>query len=120
VLQAIEGLPSGVIGFRAEGKVTSDDYAQTLAPAVRQEIAAGRKLRLLLELGPDFEGYDIGAMFADAKMGIEDFKSFEKLAVVTDNSMFRTGVEMFARLMPAAVQVFSVADVGAAKTWISA
>jgi hypothetical protein len=119
VLQPIEGVADGVIALRAEGKVSRDDYQNVLAPAVAAVRASGRKVRLLLELADDFDGYDLGGMFADAKMGMDDFNSFEKLALVTDNSMFRATVETFARFMPAAVQVFSVTDLEAAKTWVA-
>jgi hypothetical protein len=119
VLQPIECVPGNVIALRAEGKVSAEDYQSVLAPAVARVRASGTKVRLLLELGDDFNGYDLGGMFSDAKMGMDDFNSFEKLALVTDNDIFRATVETFARFMPAAAQVFGVADLETAKSWVS-
>jgi hypothetical protein len=109
-----------VIALRAVGKVTADDYRTVLEPEVERVTRAGGKVRLYLELGPEFDGYDFGGLMADAHLGVSDARSFERLALVTDSALIRDAVGLFAGLMPGAVKVFSVDQSDAARSWISA
>jgi hypothetical protein len=119
VFEPIQGLPADIIGLRAVGQVTGDDYAKVLVPAVDRATSEGRKVRLLLELGPSFEGFDPGAMLADAGVGIRDFGAFERLAVVTDSDWIRRGINLFGPFIPGDVRVFGTNDDAAARAWIS-
>jgi hypothetical protein len=120
MFEPIEGLPGDVIALRAVGQVTGEDYAEVLVPAVDRATAEGRKVRLLIELGPSFDGLDPGAVLADAGVGIRDFNAFERLAVVTDSDWIRRGIHLFGPLIPGDVRVFGIEDGTAARTWISA
>lgn len=120
MFQPLDGYAENVIALKAVGKVNADDYASVLAPAVARAAASGGKVRMLLELGQDFDGYDLGGVLADAKLGAADFRSFEKIAVVTDNDLFTHAIRIFAPMIPGAVQVFSVAQYDDARAWVSA
>jgi hypothetical protein len=119
MLEPIEGLPDGVVGLRAVGRVTGDDYTTVLVPAVDKATVGGRKARLLLDLGDAFEGYDPTAVAADAGVGIEHFRSFERVAVVTDTDWIRRAIDLFGPLIPGDVMVFLVADGARARDWVS-
>jgi hypothetical protein len=119
VFEPIEGLPEGVVGLRAVGRVTGDDYRTVLVPAVDEATTGGHKARLLLELGDGFEGYDPSAMTADAGIGIEHFRSFERVAVVTEADWVRRAIHLFGPLIPGDVRVYPVAEEAAARDWIS-
>lgn len=119
MLELIEGFGDQVIAVRAGGKVSADEYRNVLAPAVARAMASGKPVSMLLELGDDFEVYDLGAMFTDAGVGANNLKSFDKFAFVTDNDMFQSAVNMFAPYMPGAVHVFGVAEMESARAWIS-
>jgi hypothetical protein len=119
MLEPIEGLPSGVIALRARGHVTGADYASVLGPAVEQATAAGERARLLLVLGQGFEGYDPGAMLADAEVGARHWRSFERIAVVSDTDWVRHAIHLFGPLIPAEVRVFHEAEEATAMAWIT-
>ena len=34
MIRVLDGMPDGVVGFTASGKLTTDDYAQVLVPAI--------------------------------------------------------------------------------------
>ena len=119
MFERIDGLPDGVVGLRAVGRVTGDDYRTVLVPAVDAATAGGHKARLLLELGEAFEGYDPSAMAADAGIGLEHFRSFERLAVVTGADWVRRAIHLFGSLIPGEVRVFPVTEASAARDWIS-
>jgi hypothetical protein len=119
MLEPIEGLPDGVIGVRAVGRVTADDYTTVLAPAIEHATQGGQKVRLLLDLGDGFEGYDASGMLADAGLGMEHLHSFEKVAVVTDADWIRRGIQMFGSLIPGEVRDYPSTDGAAAREWIA-
>jgi hypothetical protein len=73
---------------------------------------------LLLELGDGFEGYDPGAILADATVGGGHLGSFERIAVVTDAEWIRRAIQLFGGLIPGDVRLFSVAERTAARDWI--
>lgn len=120
MFEPIEGVPGHVVALRAVGKVTGEDYASVLVPAVDAAKAGGGKVRLLLELGEAFEGYDASAIAADAGVGIGHFSDFERVAVVTDVELLRTAIHLFAPLIPGEVHVYPLAEGAEARTWISA
>jgi hypothetical protein len=119
MFEPIEGLPDGVVGLRAVGRVTGDDYKAVLVPEIDRAAAGGRKARLLLELGQGFEGFDPSAVAADAGVGIEHFRSFERVAVVTDADWVRRAIHLFGPMIPGDVRVYAVGDGAVARDWIS-
>jgi SpoIIAA-like len=70
MIEPIEGAPEGVLAFRASGKVEESDYDNVLRPAIERATEAGKKLRLVYELGPEFERMTAGATWEDTKLGM--------------------------------------------------
>ncbi|MCW5772445.1 MAG: STAS/SEC14 domain-containing protein [Rhodospirillaceae bacterium] len=119
MITEMKDLPKGTVGFAAAGKVTDADYRDVLIPAIESALKDGGKLRLLYLLGPEFDGYAPSAMWDDTLFGARHFFDFAKIACVTDNETYATLVRSFGFLMPAAVRVFAVKDLDAAKAWLA-
>jgi hypothetical protein len=103
----------------AVGKVTDDDYEKVLTPAVKEKLAAHGKIRYIYVLGHEFEGWTLGGMWEDAKLGGSDLRAWEKVAVVTDKDWVRHAVNAFGWMIPGDVRVFEVAALEEAKDWAS-
>lgn len=116
--QVIAGLPDGVIGVEAKGEISASDYTDVLDPLIAAAGEAG-KVRLLFVTSDDLEGYTGGAAWQDAKLGIEHFTSFEKVAVVTDNDRLEKAVKALGWLMPGEVKVFDDDDQDDAVKWLA-
>ena len=69
MIEQIAGLPPGTLGFRASGQVTATDYERVVVPDIEAAFAVNRKLRLLYHIGPEFTGFEPGAMWEDAMLG---------------------------------------------------
>ena len=119
MIELIEGLGTGVVGARAVGEITAEDYESTLIPAVDAALAVSERIRMLYVLGSEFEGYEAEAALDDARMGLQHWSDFERIAVVTDNGSYRTAIKGFGFLMPGEVRVYSVDELDAAKDWIT-
>lgn len=119
MITLIEGLPSNVVGIRAQGTVHSADYQAVLDPAVAGALAEHDSIRLLYVLGPDFDGYSGGAMWADTKLGVSTWSAWQRIAVVTGHRAYADGVRAMGWMLPAEVKVFDEDALDEARAWIS-
>jgi len=119
MIKCMQGLPAGVIGFEASGKVSGHDYESVLMPAVEAATAEGGKLHLLYLLGPGFDGYEFGAIWDDTKVGLRHLGAWQKIALVSDVEWMRNAVKVFGFALPGEMRVFSVAELEQAKTWLA-
>ena len=119
MIAQIEGLPAGTLGFRAHGQVTAADYENVIVPDVEAAFALNRKLRLLYVTAEDFTGFDPGAMWDDAKLGMRHFSSWERIALVTDVGWLRTAATAFSFAVPAQFRLFHGAELAEATQWVT-
>ncbi|MFL6177645.1 MAG: STAS/SEC14 domain-containing protein [Ornithinibacter sp.] len=118
MIRVVDGLPDGVLGFEASGTLTARDYSEVLAPALDAASAGGGRIRVLLEFTGDFHGMEGGAVWQDVKMGISDWKAWERIALVTDHAWMRDGLTMFAWAVPGEVRAFPAGGRTAALDWL--
>lgn len=120
---AIEVLPESagnVLGVRARGKLTALDYEELWIPKILTLIEAHGTVRLLLHLGEDFEGWELGAAWDDAKFGFRHQDKCEKIAVVGGSSWIERGTRLFAHVLKGEVRTFPAEELAAAWEWIKA
>lgn len=119
MMNLIKDLPENVVGVSAKGKVNAEDYKQVLIPAVEEALKKRNKVRFYYELGSEFTGMEIGAMWEDFTFGMGHLKNWERIAVVTDNEWIKHSVQAFGFMLPCPVKVFADKDAPAAKAWIA-
>jgi len=120
MIDLIKGLPSNVVGLSAHGLVTENDYRDVLIPAVENALKLHDKIRIYYEIGPNFTGFDLRAVFADIRIGAGRLFHWEKIAIVTDVPWIRDSARLFSFLIPAQIHTFDTADILKAKAWIVA
>jgi hypothetical protein len=120
MIDLIEGLPDNVVGLSAHGLVTEEDYRTVVIPAVENALKRHDKIRVLYEIGPNFTGFDLGAMFADVRIGTARLFHWERIALVTDVPWIRDSARLFSFLIPAQIRTFDTAEAEEAKRWIAA
>jgi hypothetical protein len=119
MIEVMTDLPERVLGLKASGEVTAEDYRTVLVPAVEEQLTRHEKVRLLYVFGDEFKGYTGGAAWEDAKVGMKHLTSFERVAVVTDVDWIENTIKAFGFAVPGEVRVFDDDDLGAARQWIS-
>jgi hypothetical protein len=121
MVERIEQMPTGTIGFKVVKELTGDDYRETIEPVLKEAAEAG-EVRLLFEIDDGF-GMDAGAVIEDAKTGLKlglgHLKAWKRTAVVTDVDWIRKGIKAFGFMTPGEVKVFGPAELGAAKVWVA-
>ena len=118
MIELIEGLPEGVVGIEAVGKVTSEDYDLVVAPAVERALAANERIRLLHVIGNRVESHTAEALWEDATLGLANVRSIERIAVVTDLVHFRALVRGAGWALPGELKLFSIAERAEAIDWV--
>jgi hypothetical protein len=119
MIEMLQDLPDNALGFVAKGTVTANDYETVIIPAVEALFTQQDKVRLLYHLGPDFSGFEAGAMWDDMKIGMKHLSGWERIAVVSDTAWVRTGVKVFGLVIPGQVRVFHDSELAEAKQWIA-
>ncbi len=119
----IEVLPQShgnTMVLKATGKLTDQDYKDTLIPNLESIIRKHGKARLLLDISEDFQGWEAAAMWDDARFGVAHRKDFEKLGVIGGPRWIEWGLKLGGLLISAEVKCFSSSEHGQALSWISA
>ena len=119
MIRLLGDMPPGVLGFEAVDDVEKEDYEDVLVPAIEAYVKNHDKVRALIVLGPEFEGFEGGAMWDDAKLGLRKV-GWERLAVVTDHGHIRKLINTFKFMIPGDVKTFELAELDNAKTWVGA
>jgi hypothetical protein len=117
VITQLHNMPTGTIGFRATGTVTSQDYETVLVPALTAAAQAG-PVRLLYVIDDDLDSYTAGAMWSDTRLWAGHRDAWERVAVATDVDWVEKAVKAFGWLMPGRIRVFDDDEVDQAKLWL--
>jgi hypothetical protein len=118
VLEPIDGLADGIIGMRAVGTFSVEDYLDTIEPEVDRIEAAHARLRLLLHLGPQFDGFGEGE-WGELTKELRH-TPFHRGAVVTDDGAIRTGVALLRWALHGDVRSFANREFDKAAAWVAA
>jgi hypothetical protein len=122
VVEQLSDLPDGVLGFRASGKITREEYDEMMKP-IYAALERGEKLNIYFELAEDFHGLDGGALWEDLKaaasVGLKHRSSWQKTALVTDKDWIRRGASLFGSVAPGELRLFEPDETAEARAWIA-
>jgi hypothetical protein len=122
MIEVIEEMPPGTLGFRATGKLSRSDYTDVAIPPLRDAVQRGEKVRMLYQIGPDFHGIEPGAIGqeikADLGLGIAHLSAWERTALVSDEGWLAHVSGALGWIMPGEYKLFGLAELDAAKEWL--
>lgn len=122
MIERVGDLPAGVLGFRASGKITRDEYREMMKP-IYEALERGEKLNIYFELAGDFHGLDLDALWEDMKagvsVGLKHRSSWQRMGLVTDKDWIRYPAAAFGPLAPGELRVFDPAETDRAKAWVA-
>lgn len=73
-----------IIVLQANGTLTACDYTETFLPLFEHVKNTHPEVRLLITFAPDFEGFEVGALWEDMKFGVQHANDFHRVAIVGD------------------------------------
>ena len=109
---------AGILEFTLGGKVRGRDYEEVLVPAIEAALERHPRLRMLAVFDESFEGYDLGAAWDDAKLGIRHWNVWERIAVATDTRWLRDTVGAAGFLVSCPIRTFDLDEVDDARRWL--
>jgi hypothetical protein len=122
VIERLDGMPVGTVGFRAAGEIEDDDYEKVLVPELRRALEAGGGLRTLYVI-EDLDEIEPGALWADTKLGfdlgVRHHDAWVRSAIVTDIHWMARATRLFAWMIPGEARVFPLAELEQAKAWVA-
>ncbi|MCA9710565.1 MAG: STAS/SEC14 domain-containing protein [Myxococcales bacterium] len=118
MLEALTDLPPGIVGVRATGTVTKDDYEAVLEPLFARARREGHRVKFVYQFAPEFDHFTPGAAWEDARMGVGALRLLEGCAVVGDVGWIRESVRMVGFLAPCPVRTFGSGELAAAVEWL--
>jgi hypothetical protein len=104
MIERLDDMPPGTVGFRAAGEIEADDYEDVLVPELRRALERGDGLRTLYVID-DLEEIEPGALWADSKLGfdlgVRHHDAWVRSAIVTDIDWMARATRLFAWMIPA-------------------
>ena len=119
MMELIPDLPDHVVGVKATGRVTAEDYEQVLVPAIEEKLRDHEKINLIYRVDEHFESFSPGAMWDDAKTGLSHLAAWNRVAGVTDLDWLRKVLEAFGFFWRGHIRVFPNAEYDQALAWVS-
>ncbi len=122
VVERVSDLPAGVLGFRASGKISRDEYVGMMEP-IYATLERAEKLSIYFELAGDFDGLALGALWEDMKaagsVGLKHRSAWQRMALVTDKDWIRHAAAAFGPLAPGELRLFDPDDTAQARAWVA-
>ena len=118
MIAELDGLPAGVIGFEASGKIAAEDYRDVVLPALERAARSG-DVRFVIVMR-DFDGISGGAIWQDLRVGFEHLRSWKRIALVTDIEWMQHMTSLFGWMTPGEIRHFPLAQRDEAIAWAAA
>jgi hypothetical protein len=121
MFEKIPDVPGGIDAFRVVGTLTRDDYQQTVEPLLDEARREDRHLRLLLQFGPEFEGFTAGAVWGKTETWLQFpalLRMIDGYAIVSDLRWMREWIHLVGFLMPFPLRVFGNDQRDEASAWL--
>jgi hypothetical protein len=119
MIEHLQNLPKNIVGFKATGEITEEDFTKTIMPKVQELIDKTNQLNYMLILETPLGNFTIGAWMKDAMMGLKHLTKWNRTAIVSDTSAIRNFTDFFSFLMPGEYKGFEHQDLQNAIDWVS-
>jgi hypothetical protein len=120
MLEILPASQKDVLAVKATGKLTDKDYQEVLIPRLEALIQEYGKVKCLVLFDENFQGWELGALWDDAKFGLRHRNDFSKVAVVGGARWIEWGVKVFSPFMGGEVKTFPPDELSQAIDWIKA
>jgi hypothetical protein len=117
MLEVMPASTDTFLAVRATEKLTAADYETVFIPELSRRIEAAGSVSTLVYLDEGFEGWELGAMWDDAKFGIQHCRDFDRVAVVGAAAWMEWGAKISGAFMPGEVQTFPMDELEDAIDW---
>lgn len=119
MITKLNSTPSNMVGFRATGKVTIEDFENVVIPAVNELVARTNELNYLMVIDTDLKNFTIGAWWQDAFMGLKQIAKWRRAAIVSGLEGIKSFTKIFSFIVPGEFKAFDPSELEIAIHWVS-
>lgn len=114
----IPDLPDTMVGFRADGEVTKEDF-EIVKLQVANLVEKTGQLNYLLFLDNSPADFTLAAWMQDALLGINHITKWKRAAIITDSETVINFTSAFSKVMPGEFRGYRKTDYQKAVDWVS-
>jgi len=118
MIAQIPDVPNNMVGFRADGEVTKEDF-ELVKSEVAQLVEKIGKLNYLLFLDNSPKDFTLGAWLQDALLGVSNITKWNRAAIISDSEAVIKFTDVFSKLMPGEFRGYSKTEYDKAVNWVS-
>lgn len=118
MITQLTGLPEHIVGFRATGSVTKEDYDTVVLPAVQSLVNKYDELNYIMIIDTPLDHFSAGAWVKDALLGLKHLTKWNRSAILTDSTRLNEFTDFASKLIPGEFRGFLTTELDAAVAWI--
>ena len=119
MLQRMNDVPENMIGYRATGQITQDDFTLGVIPVIEKTIEKQGTLNYLLVLDPSVKSNCFTTWWQEALLSLKNLRDWHRVAVVTDSEEIKDFMYLFSLVTPGEFKGFSYDHLYTAIDWVS-
>ena len=108
----------GLLHLYADGLLTTGDYIDFVPAFERFETSEPKPIAMLIELGPSFTGWSLGALWRDVQFDVGHRQTFGPMAIVGDAKWEEWLAEASDLMFAAEVRFFLRSSKAEAEQWL--
>ena len=109
---------NGLLWIRAGGRLEDEDYNRFVPQFERIVEREAGTVPMVIELAPDFSGWDLGGLWRDLKFDVRHKDCFGRIAIIGDSKWEEWGTEMSSSLFRAEMKFFQPSQRSHAESWV--
>ena len=109
---------NGLLWIRAGGRLEDEDYNRFVPQFERIAEREAGTVPMVIELAPDFSGWDLEGLWRDLKFDVRHKDCFGRIAIIGDSKWEEWGTEMSSSLFRAEMKFFQPSQRSHAESWV--
>ncbi|MBF0273613.1 MAG: STAS/SEC14 domain-containing protein [Nitrospinae bacterium] len=118
MLQILPESKGAVLMVKASEQLTHKDYEEVFIPTLDNLINTYGKVNVLLHLDESFSGWELGAMWDDAKFGVKHMKDFNKIGMIGAAQWVEWTTKISSYFIDGEIRNFKASELNDAMNWI--
>lgn len=119
MIEILPSMPNNMVGFRATGEVTQDNFLNIVDPVVRELVARTGELNYLMIIETPLKHWTMGAWLQDALLGIMEISKWNRVAIVSGSEFLNKFTDVFSIFVPGTFRGFPAEQFSEAVSWVS-
>lgn len=117
MIDILPGLPSNVIGFKATGEVTKEDYEKVVFPGIKRHMDTFGELNFVFFVDTPLKNFSPGAWIRDIWLQIKKLAAWHKVAIISDVENVRRFTDTISHILPGKYKGFLSSQLEDAVRW---